>query len=363
MTGPADRRAPAVPPESPAGVAERILDEVADQLGSDLRLAVLAGATDDPAVVLALVGSEQAPWPDPRETDLALGGVWRGGPGEIGTWASAEGSRSLLAVPVEDARGHRSAVVVADREASHPFDVAELSTVAEVVAHEGEALTRALDLAGVGDLAAAFERRRLAQDLHDGLAQELVALGYRIDFARRQASRGDAGVEGALAEVRGELSRILADLRLKMADLHVVVDPEAGLPGALYPRLDQFAEITGLAVRADVRETGLGLPAGVQDLVFRFVLELLADVRHARGASAVDLLVHVAAPQVRLRFAHDGESSLPSRDFSDHPLARLGAVIFIGHASSTGVELTLELSPADAGAADRHQAERIQLRS
>ena len=363
MTGSATERAHLAASEATAVVADRILDDVAERLPG-ARAAVLSGASDGPAVVLSLIGAHRAPWPDPRDDDTAVGRVWRGGQALITAWASADGERSVLAVPVEGPDDTRSAVVVADREASHPFDLTDLTAVAEVAHREAAALERSLEAMDLRDRAAHQERVRLAQELHDSMAQELVALGYRLDFTRRQATRSDTeSMAGLLDEARDELTRILADLRLKMADLQVEVDPDHGLEAALRPRLEQVAELTGLDVAVEIEDTGLALPARVQDQLFRFVLDLLTDVRHARGATRVELEVRVDAPWARLRFHHDGESSLPSRDFSGHPLADLGAVIFIGHATQPGVELTLELSPADSGDANRHRTERIPLRS
>jgi len=334
-------------------VAERLLDEVAEHLPAS-RLALLAGTGDAPAVVLALVGAEQAPWPDPRTDDSPLGRVWRGATATTGTWATPAGSRSMVVVPLEGEEG-RSAVLVADRDAAAPFDVADLAFVAGATQRLTPALAHALEVAALAEREAHDERVRLAQ--------ELVALGYRIDFTRRQVDRSDPTLAAPLHEAREELSRILADLRLKMADLQASVDPDGGLAPALRGRLEQFAEITGLEVQVDVDDDGLALPPAVQDQLFRFVLDLLADARHARGATRLELALKVGAPRVRLRFTHDGESSLPSRDFTGHPLAQLGAVVFIGDASRPGVELTLEMSPADSGTTDRRRSERIPLRS
>ncbi|HET7659366.1 MAG TPA: histidine kinase [Oryzihumus sp.] len=353
--------AQAQPPESPASVAERLLDEVAEHLPGS-RLGLLAGSGDAPAVVLALVGAEQAPWPDPRTDDSPLGRVWRGATATTGTWTTPGGSRAMVVVPLEGEEG-RCAALVADRDPAAPFDVGDLAFVAGATQRLTPALAHALEVAALAEREAHDERVRLAQELHDGLAQELVALGYRIDFTRRQVDRSDPTLASPLHEARDELSRILADLRLKMADLQATVDPDGGLAPTLRSRLEQFAEITGLEVQVQVDDDGLALAPAVQDQLFRFVLDLLADARHARGATRLELALKVGAPQVRLRFTHDGESSLPSRDFSGHPLVQLGAVVFIGDAPRPGVELTLEMSPADSGTTDRRRSERIPLRS
>ena len=87
----------------------------------------------------------------------------------------------------------------------------------EVTALTGPAALRleaALLFDEVRSLATNEERQRLAREIHDGVAQELVMVGYGIDNAL--ASLPDDAKETAeeLRALRGEVTRVITELRL-----------------------------------------------------------------------------------------------------------------------------------------------------
>jgi signal transduction histidine kinase len=63
------------------------------------------------------------------------------------------------------------------------------------------------------------ERRRVAQQLHDGLAQDLAALDLRISLCQQAVRNDPDGVERDLAEIRQLLRRNLRAVRQLIASL------------------------------------------------------------------------------------------------------------------------------------------------
>ena len=63
------------------------------------------------------------------------------------------------------------------------------------------------------------ERRRIAQLLHDGLAQDLAALDLRISLCQQAVRNDPDGVERDLAEIRQLLRRNLRAVRQLIASL------------------------------------------------------------------------------------------------------------------------------------------------
>jgi len=200
----------------------------------------------------------------------------------------------------------------------------------------------ALIFAGLRQHAAFEERERLAREMHDGIAQELVALGYRIDVARRQAETRAPLFAPALEEARADLSRVLTDVRLRIADLRMAVRPDQGLGAVVGARLQQFGAATGLTVGLRLSESTYRLPAHLETLIYRLILDVLTDARNAPGVSAIEVRLDVKAPQAWLQITHDGESHLPADAFRDHPLSALGAEIEV-QPSVHGVVVTLTL--------------------
>ena len=326
--------------DAPAS-AELLLNAVKDRIPGS-RMAVLVGSGSEPAVPLALRGIDRLPWPDPTTADSVPGRVWRTGVPEGGFWTSMSEERAIAAAPLRDSEGARIGIVVVDRLASTPFLDKDLVALVDLAEGHSANLDVALIFAGLRQHAAFEERERLAREMHDGIAQELVALGYRIDVARRQAETRAPLFAPALEEARADLSRVLTDVRLRIADLRMAVRPDQGLGAVVGARLQQFGAATGLTVGLRLSESTYRLPAHLETLIYRLILDVLTDARNAPGVSAIEVRLDVKAPQAWLQITHDGESHLPADAFRDHPLSALGAEIEV-QPSVHGVVVTLTL--------------------
>jgi signal transduction histidine kinase len=249
----------------------------------------------------------------------------------------------MAAASLHDQDGARIGVVVTDRNPAAPFVEAELHALVHLAEAHSANVDVAMAFTALRQRAAFEERERLAREMHDGIAQELVALGYRIDVARRQASTPSPQLAPALDAVRVDLSRVLTDLRLHIGDLRLAVRPDQGLGAVVGARLQQFGATTGLTVGLRLSESPYRLPAHLESLIYRLILDVLSDARHASGTSAIDVRLDVNAPQAWLHITHDGTSQLGADAFLDHPLTALGAEIRV-QPRDTGVAVSLALN-------------------
>ena len=327
--------------DAPAS-AELLLDAVKAKIPGS-RMAVLVGFGSEPAVPLALRGIDRLPWPDPTTDESVLGRVWRTGVAEAGFWTATDLDRAIAAAPLRDPDGARIGIVVVDRLASAPFSGDDLNALVSLAESHSANVDVALIFTALRQRAALEERERLAREMHDGIAQELVALGYRIDVTRRHAALEAPHLAEALDEARTDLSRVLTDLRLRIADLRLAVRPDQGLGAVVGARLQQFGAASGLTVGLRLNESTYRLPAHVETLVYRLILDVLADARHAHGTTAVEIRLDVNAPQAWLHISHDGISSLGANAFVDHALTAVGAEILV-QPGATGVVVTLALN-------------------
>lgn len=327
--------------DAPAA-AELLLHAVSDKIPGS-RMAVLIGVGSEPAVPLALRGIDRLPWPSPTTADSVIGRVWRAGVAEAGFWTSVNEERAIAAAPLRDSLGARIGIVVVDRFAFAPFVDDDLQALVDVAEGHSANVDVALIFAALRQHAAFEERERLAREMHDGIAQELVALGYRIDVARRQAATGAPQFAPVLAEARADLSRVLTDLRLRIADLRLAVRPDQGLGAVVGARLQQFGAATGLTVGLRLSESPYRLPAHLETLIYRLILDVLNDARNAHGVSGIEARLDVNAPQAWLHMTHDGESHLAADAFRDHPLVALGATIEV-QPTASGVTVSLALN-------------------
>ncbi len=80
---------------------------------------------------------------------------------------------------------------------------------------------------------AASEQRRIGQDLHDGLCQQLAALGVSIEMLKRKSSQGSTIDPAQLDKIRQLLNNSLGQLRQVAHGLQPVSFRAGGLPAAL----------------------------------------------------------------------------------------------------------------------------------
>lgn len=327
--------------DAPAA-AELLLRAINDKIPGS-RMAVLVGVGSEPAVPLALRGIDRLPWPSPTSADSVIGRVWRTGIAEAGFWTSATEQKAIAVAPLQDPEGGRIGVVVVDRLASNPFDEEEVHALVDLAESHSANLDVALIFAALRQNAAFEERERLAREMHDGIAQELVALGYRIDVARRQAATKAPQFTPTLEEARADLSRVLTDLRLRIADLRLAVRPDQGLGAVVGARLQQFGAATGLTMGLRLSESPYRLPAHLETLIYRLILDVLNDARTAPGVTGVEARLEINAPQAWLQITHDGQSDLSVDAFRLHPLVALGATIEV-QPRVDGVSVSLALN-------------------
>jgi signal transduction histidine kinase len=348
--------------DAPAS-AELLLDALDDRVRS-ARRGVLVGFGSDPAVPFALRGAERTPWDEPTVDQSLLGLAWRSGESGMGLRTDEFGNeRALMAIVLRDNAGERIGVVVLERSGTSPFSGADFKAAGEVGMIHSANLDVALIFAALRERAGYEERERLAREMHDGIAQELVALGYRIDVLRRQARTEAPALSDSLNTLREDLSGVLVDLRLRISDLRIAVRPDQGLGAIVGARMQRFGSSTGLGVVLRLNESGFRLPAHIETLIYRLVLDALADARHAPGATSVDLTLDVEAPQAFLRIKHDGLSALRQEDFADHPLTALGATIVVDSMATSGVVLQMYLRQRRSAEHAPLITERIPQRS
>ncbi|MBN0038822.1 hypothetical protein JN535_01380 [Cellulosimicrobium cellulans] len=138
-----------------------------------------------------------------------------------------------------------------------------------------EALT-----ASRSDIVAAVEaeRRRVERDLHDGVQQQVVALGMLLDRGRRATD--PAARDRLLADAADEASRVLAAVR----DVAWRVHPSVLDTRGLRPVLARLASRATPPAHLDYRLDGRPRPE-VEACAFYVVAEALANVaKHARAS-------------------------------------------------------------------------------
>lgn len=130
--------------------------------------------------------------------------------------------------------------------------------------------------------AVATERRRIERNLHDGVQQQLVALGIDIGRAEARIADDPDGAKELLAEAREKVRGSIGELRMIGRGLHPAVLSDRGLDAAL------SAVVSNAPIPISVSvTTQRELPTDVAETAYYVVNEAVANVlKHAKARTA-----------------------------------------------------------------------------
>ena len=204
------------------------------------------------------------------------------------------------------------------------------------------------------------ERRGLAQDLHDGVVQDLSAISYALPAVINQLP-DDPSAHAARStayRMNDVLRQSLAALRSMVVDLSPDQFDSAGLAAALESVRHKAGE-SGLAVTLEV-DTGLDLDPAVGGLVYRVVREGLRNVEKHAAADSVLVGIHLRDDVVEVVVTDDGRGVVAPPDGGGHDglrllrrfVADLGGTLDIGTSPTGGASLRVTIPVAGRDLSD-----------
>ena len=157
-----------------------------------------------------------------------------------------------------------------------------------------------------------LERRRLSQDLHDGIVQDIVALGYALPTIAAALPRDAHAARSLLEQVRGDVARGVAGVRELLTDVYPADLEHGGLAHAVQDLADrQRRSGTDVTVAVDSR---LGEPLAVAQLTYRIVREALRNVAKHAQATRVEVTASVEDDLATVEICDDGVGLRASSD-------------------------------------------------
>lgn len=149
------------------------------------------------------------------------------------------------------------------------------------------------------------ERRRLRNDLHDGLGPTLAGLGFQVDAVQNLLASGDDPGD-QIQRLRDGLRETVSEVRRLVEGLRPPAIDDLGLFGAVAELGHQLADGTGLTVDLDLPDHRPSLPAAVEVAAYRVTQEALTNVvRHAQ-ATTCQVTGSVAADALTIAVTDDG---------------------------------------------------------
>ncbi len=174
--------------------------------------------------------------------------------------------------------------------ADSPVPADRLEAVAAQVAAAVQMVRTAHRIADIG---ITEERRRIARELHDGLAQTLADALLQTDLVALAAPADPSRASGDLKDLRGLLERGMRELREFMSELRRQPDVGSELPAALEALGRDFQRQTGVATTVEVTGDAARLPSAVRHAVLAIVRQALTNVRTHARATAVHIRARV----------------------------------------------------------------------
>jgi len=192
----------------------------------------------------------------------------------------------------------------------HPMMQVVLQDVTEDARRRQQAQAYAADVVrGQED-----ERRRIAQELHDGPLQTLVHVCRLVDAvsgSRPASTPGPASGEGggppALVQLRTAAESAVAEIRRISRGLRPPLLDDLGLVAALERLCDDVEQRAGVAASLRVEGVITPLAPAVELTVFRVAQEALSNVDRHAGAASVDVRVTTACGWLQLKVTDDGQ--------------------------------------------------------
>ncbi len=132
--------------------------------------------------------------------------------------------------------------------------------------------------------AIAEERRRIAREIHDGLAQDLAALRLRADIWHTLVERDPARLHDELDRLKEVLGQNIREVRRSIFALRPATLDKIGFDAALQKFVSDWGEQTQIHVEMQVTGQSTKLPTILEPVLFRIIQEALNNIsKHAQA--------------------------------------------------------------------------------
>lgn len=307
----------------PGGISEHLLEELRTVARAD-RAAVLSASGGGRLVVLAQVGVDRVDWETTLDADSAIADAWASQQPQTAHRSQARshpgGEVSALVVPL--LAGVRSVgLVTLEADAAGVYPTPVVNRVTTLTRPAALRLEAALLFDEVRSLATNEERQRLAREIHDGVAQELVMVGYGIDNALATLPEEAKETGEELRTLRAEVTRVITELRLSLFELRSEVDRQGGLAAAIAEYARTVGASAGLRVHLSLDESTARLPAATEAELLRIAQEAITNARKHAGAANLWVTCAVDPPYAQIEVSDDGQGIADQRPEGRYGLA------------------------------------------
>ena len=196
------------------------------------------------------------------------------------------------------------------------------------------------------------ERRRVADELHDQIGQNLTALALQLD---RLHKRAPPDLRDEVVDARDSVLATVEDVRGVVRTLRPEGLDALGLPAALTSLTTRLTQRTGIRIVRELQRDLPGLDDDQKLVIYRVAQESITNaIRHA-GATCIAVVLRADGKRVQLTVRDDGVGiderfgAIPEggiRGMRERALSVGGRLVVQRPADGPGTEVRLEVSSA-----------------
>lgn len=190
------------------------------------------------------------------------------------------------------------------------------------------------------------EKRRLAQELHDQVGQNLTALGINLNTLPTLVSIGETDkIKDRVRDAQKLLDETTRSIRSVMADLRPSVLDDYGLLSAVRWYSQKFSERTRITVKIEGNELKSRLPHFFKTTLYRIFQEALTNIaKHAR-ASKAKISLEETKTEIKLIISDNGKGFNPETVYKKKKQTMWGLLTMKERAEAIGGKFDVQSSP------------------
>ena len=162
------------------------------------------------------------------------------------------------------------------------------------------------------------ERKRIARDLHDTLAQNLSAVKYHVEYQMNEMPEKELDCDSHFQTITSMLQDCLEETRLIITNLRPSMLDDLGIVATLHWHCREFGRMNPgirLATQFDLKEADV--PDHLKVVIFRIIQEAFHNINKHSRADSVILALRREGNQLELRIDDDGIGFEPEEALSN----------------------------------------------
>jgi len=192
--------------------------------------------------------------------------------------------------------------------------VSQVNVVLEYLSGDLNQVTRLLESAKNRQLlglkiilAQEDERKRIAREIHDGLAQTMANVVLRTEIAERMLTKqAYTSVKEELVDLKGQVRGGIEEVRKIIFNLRPMALDDLGLIPAVRKFVQDFEEKSKIRTQFEFTGKDSRLPSGMEVAIYRLVQEAFSNVAKHAQASHVTLEVTYQQQMVKIVVTDNG---------------------------------------------------------